>query len=74
MTLDSKLAQIGSRWLTDLVKGDRFEADQVAGKLEHGIGHATRIGASTGLRPEASATLMNQIQRVAVERTRLGTP
>ena len=74
MTLDEKLAQIGSVWLTELVHGDRFDADHVAAKLQHGIGHVTRIGASTGLRPTASAQLMNQIQRVAVERTRLGIP
>ena len=74
MTLDEKLAQIGSIWLTELVQGDRFDADYVAGRLEHGIGHVTRIGASTGLRPAAGAHLMNQIQRVAVERTRLGIP
>ena len=74
MTLDEKLAQIGSVWLTELVHGDRFDADHVAATLEHGIGHVTRIGASTGLRPAASAQLMNQIQRVAVERTRLGIP
>ena len=74
MNLDEKLAQIGSIWLTELVHGDRFDADEVAAKLEHGIGHVTRIGASTGLRPAASARLMNQIQRIAVERTRLGIP
>ena len=74
MTLEEKLAQIGSLWLIELIQGDHFDADYAAGKLEHGIGHVTRIGASTGLRPEASARLMNQIQRVAVERTRLGIP
>jgi beta-glucosidase len=74
MTLDEKLAQVGSIWLTELVQGDRFDAEYVAQKLEHGIGHVTRIGASTGLRPVASAQLMNQIQRVSVERTRLGIP
>ncbi|HEY6428621.1 MAG TPA: hypothetical protein VIX84_15470, partial [Acidimicrobiales bacterium] len=51
MNLDEKLAQIGSVWLTDLVKGDRFDADFVAGQLEYGIGHVTRVGGSTGLRP-----------------------
>ena len=51
MNLDEKLAQIGSVWLTDLVRGDRFDADLVADQLPHGIGHVTRIGASTGLRP-----------------------
>jgi beta-glucosidase len=74
MNLDEKLAQIGSVWLTDLVKGDRFDEDFVAAQLEHGIGHVTRVGGSTGLRPEASARLMNAIQRVAVTRTRLGVP
>jgi len=74
MTLDEKLAQVGSIWLTELVHGDRFDADEVAAKLANGMGHVTRIGASTGLRPVASARLMNAIQRVAVERTRLGIP
>ena len=74
MNVDEKLAQVGSIWLTELVHGDRFDADGVAEKMRHGIGHVTRIGASTGLRPAASARLMNQIQRVAVERTRLGIP
>ncbi len=74
MTLDEKLAQIGSLWLADLILGDHFDAEHAAGKLEHGIGHVTRIGASTGLRPEESARLMNQIQRIAVEHTRLGIP
>jgi beta-glucosidase len=74
MNLEEKLAQIGSVWLTDLVKEDRFDADFVARQLEHGIGHVTRIGASTGLRPQASAKLMNAIQRVVVTRTRLGIP
>lgn len=74
MTLDEKLAQIGSIWITDLVSGDRFDADHVASTIPDGIGHVTRIGAATGLRPAASARLMNQIQRVAVERTRLGIP
>jgi beta-glucosidase len=69
MTLDEKLAQIGSIWLTSLVRGDRFDTDYVAAQIGHGIGHVTRISASTGLRPGASARLMNQIQRVAVERT-----
>jgi beta-glucosidase len=74
MRVEEKLAQIGSLWLTDLVVDDRFDADHAAKQLEHGIGHVTRIGASTGLRPNESARLMNQIQRVAIEHTRLGIP
>jgi beta-glucosidase len=74
MTVDEKLAQIGSIWITELVNGEHFDADHAGKLLEHGIGHVTRISASTGLRPPASAALLNQIQRVAVEGTRLGIP
>ncbi len=74
MSLDEKLAQVGSVWLTDLVRGDEFDPDFLATQIQHGIGHVTRIGATTGLRPAASAKLMNEIQRVLVTRTRLGIP
>ncbi len=74
MTLDEKIAQLGCLWSTNLVQDDRFDEEFVAAKMPHGIGQVTRIGASTGLRPRESAELMNAIQRVAVERTRLGIP
>src|SRR2546421_9848534 len=71
MTLDEKLAQLGCLWSTALVADDTFDADFVAAQMPHGIGQITRIGASTGLRPAESAALMNAIQRVAIDRTRL---
>jgi beta-glucosidase len=74
MTLEEKIAQLGCLWITSLVSGERFDSDAAAETLRHGIGQVTRIGASTGLRPEAIANLTNEIQRVAVERTRLGIP
>jgi beta-glucosidase len=74
MTLDEKLAQLGGVWLTSLVRDDRLDVDRATTLLRDGIGHVTRIGASTGLRPEASASLMNDIQRIAVQGTRLGVP
>ncbi|HNP72063.1 MAG TPA: glycoside hydrolase family 3 protein, partial [Kouleothrix sp.] len=74
MTLDEKLAQLGCLWSTTLVRDDRFDAELAASRMPHGIGQVTRIGASTGLHPRESAELMNAIQRVAVERTRLGIP
>jgi beta-glucosidase len=74
MSLDEKLAQLGGVWITSLVKDDRFDRDAAREQLAHGIGHVTRIGASTGLRPRASAALMNEIQRFLVEETRLGIP
>lgn len=74
MTLDEKLAQLGCLWSTALVQSDHFDPEYAAAKMPHGVGQVTRIGASTGLRPRESAELMNAIQRVAVERTRLGIP
>ena len=74
MTLDEKLAQLGCLWSTDLVSDGVLNPDAVAARMPHGIGQITRIGASTGLHPHESATFMNAVQRVAVERTRLGIP
>jgi beta-glucosidase len=74
MSLDEKLAQLGGVWITSLLKGDRFDRDAAHERLRFGTGHVTRIGASTGLRPEGSAALMNEVQRLLVEETRLGIP
>jgi beta-glucosidase len=74
MTIEEKIAQLGCLWSTSLVSGESFDPEVVTAKMPHGIGQITRIGASTGLRPQASAELMNAIQQVAVERTRLGIP
>ena len=74
MTLEEKVAQLGGVWVTELVRGDRFDAALAREKLRAGTGHVTRIGASTGLGPRANAELANAIQRVLVEETRLGVP
>jgi beta-glucosidase len=74
MTLEEKVAQLGCVWSTALVADGAFSHERAAERLAHGTGHVTRIGASTGLRPAASAAFMNQIQRYLVEETRLGIP
>ena len=74
MTLEEKLAQLGGVWLTDLITDGRFDAAGARAKLAHGTGHVTRIGASTGLEATGAARLVNQIQHVLVEETRLGIP
>ncbi len=74
MTLEEKVAQLGTVWLTALVQDEVFDADRAAEQLADGIGQVTRIGASTGLLANESAGLGNDIQRVLVERTRLGIP
>ena len=74
MTLEEKVAQLGAIWVTSLVTDGQFDEDRAAERLADGIGQVTRIGASTGLLANESATLGNMIQRVMVERTRLGIP
>lgn len=74
MTLDEKLAQLGCLWSTAFINAGTFNPDDVARSMPHGIGQVTRIGAATGLHPQESAHLMNAIQKVALERTRLGIP
>jgi beta-glucosidase len=74
MTIEEKVAQLGCVWVTAMVKEGRFDPGAAASLLAHGIGQITRIGASTGLTPEKSAALMNLVQKVAVEQTRLGIP
>lgn len=74
MTIEEKVAQLGAVWVTSLVRDERFDEERAADVLRHGIGQVTRIGASTGLTADRSAELGNAIQRVVVERTRLGIP
>ncbi len=74
MTLDEKVAQLSCIWSTSFVSKGTFDAEVVAQMMPNGIGQVTRIGASTGLHPRESAAYMNAVQKVAVERTRLGIP
>jgi beta-glucosidase len=74
MTLLEKLAQLGGVWSTDLLDGGRFSPEWAGERLAHGIGHVTRIGAATGLRPAESAALANELQAFLRDQTRLGIP
>ncbi|MGH9107318.1 MAG: glycoside hydrolase family 3 N-terminal domain-containing protein [Acidimicrobiales bacterium] len=74
MDIDEKLAQLGAVGFPDLMKGDRLDGDAALAVVPHGIGQVTRIGATTGLKPAQTAELLNEIQRIMVERTRLGVP
>jgi beta-glucosidase len=74
MDLDEKLAQLGAVSFPDLMTGDRLDPDAALAAIPFGIGQVTRIGATTGLRPAQSAELVNDIQRLVIEGTRLGIP
>jgi beta-glucosidase len=74
MTIEEKLAQIVGVWSTALRDEAGFSAEKAHRELAHGIGHVSRIGASTTLRPAESARFANEIQRFLREHTRLGIP
>jgi beta-glucosidase len=74
MTLEEKLAQIGSVWSQSVMEDGRFSEARAREVLANGTGHITRIGAHTVLGPRESACLANDIQRFLLEHTRLGIP
>lgn len=74
MTLEEKIAQVGAVEFPDLLCEGRFDEGAALEVIPHGVGQVTRIGATTGLHPAQSAELLNQIQKLVVERTRLGVP
>lgn len=74
LTLKEKLAQLSGCWARDLHDEHGFSHDRAAARLEAGIGHVTRIGGSTALEPQASATFANAIQGYLVEETPHGIP
>ncbi len=74
MTVEEKIAQLGSAGPQALVEGERLSDTKAKEVLVHGIGHITRVGGATGLAPRESARLANAIQKFLTEKTRLGIP
>lgn len=74
MTLEEKVAQLGSALVLDLQDGQSFSQAKASTLLGNGIGQITRIGGSSTLAPQASAAMANAIQAYLVNHTRLGIP
>ena len=74
MTLEEKLAQLGSYWMYDLQTAGTLDLDKVQGMLKDGIGQITRVAGGSTLDPAGAAKAGNQIQKILVEQTRLGIP
>jgi beta-glucosidase len=74
MTLDEKLAQLGSYWMYDLQTRGELDPRKIASKLKYGIGQITRVGGASTLEPHAAAKAANRLQKFLVEETRLGIP
>ena len=74
MTLEEKVAQLGSAWVFQLADGAELDAERAADLLRHGLGQVTRISGASSLGARDAAALANAIQRHLVTETRLGIP
>ncbi|MFN8465427.1 MAG: glycoside hydrolase family 3 N-terminal domain-containing protein [Caldilineaceae bacterium] len=74
MTLDEKIAQLGSCWVFQLLTHMKFDPLKAAPLMGSGIGQVTRLAGASSLGPNDAARLANQIQKYLVESTTLGIP
>ncbi len=74
MTLEEKIAQLGSYWIYDLQTGGVLDDQKMSDKLPNGIGQITRNAGAGNLRPLEAAQSYNRIQKFLKEQTRLGIP
>jgi beta-glucosidase len=75
MTLDEKLAQLGSIWSFELFRSEsELDPERLRARLPDGIGQISRVAGATNLDAVGAAAAGNAIQRFLVEETRLGIP
>ncbi|MEZ5294967.1 MAG: glycoside hydrolase family 3 N-terminal domain-containing protein [Ilumatobacteraceae bacterium] len=74
MTLDEKLAQLGSVWIFQIADAAGLDADRATPLPADGIGHITLMGGASCLTAVQSAELANDVQRHLLDHTRLGIP
>ena len=74
MTLDEKLAQLGSYWMFELQTRGALDMQKAAEKMRHGLGQVTRVAGASTLDPLGAAKAANVLQKFLVERTRLRIP
>jgi len=74
MTLEEKLAQLGSCWVYELHTKGELDDRKIDEKLALGIGQITRNAGASDLLPREAAISANRLQRYLREHTRLGIP
>ncbi len=74
MTLDEKLAQIGSYWIYELQTQGELDWEKIALKLKVGIGQISRPAGASTFSPVEAAQFNNRVQKFLLEKTRLGIP
>ena len=74
MTLDEKIAQLGSCWVYQLQDEKGLSNEKASALMNQGIGQITRVGGGSTLAPVDIAKMANAIQAYLVHHTRLGIP
>ncbi|WP_225636620.1 glycoside hydrolase family 3 N-terminal domain-containing protein [Streptomyces solaniscabiei] len=83
MTLEEKIAQLGSTWVgLPQIPGNVAPMQDVFARLtgdfdkatEHGLGHLTRPFGSAPIEPGAGIRHLHDLQRALTDKTRLGIP
>lgn len=74
MTLEEKVAQLGSINAEVLLTDGELDSEKAAEHLGDGIGHITRIGGEGALPPREAAQAIADIQSYLKKETRLGIP
>jgi len=76
MTLEEKIAQLGSIQGRNLLENGKFSREKAKILLKNGIGQITRVSSGTRdiTSPKQAASIANEIQRFLKEETRLGIP
>ncbi len=74
MTLDEKIAQLGSIWVYEILDNQDFSSKKADTLFKYGIGQITRLGGASNFSPDESAKTANQIQKYLVTNTRLRIP
>lgn len=74
MTLPEKIAQMGSCWMYELQTQGNWDMEKAVRRLKIGIGQVTRIGGVTTMTAPEIAKTANILQKILVEKSRLGIP
>lgn len=74
MTVEEKVAQLGSLWIYEIADGQGLNRAWAQARMANGLGQVTRLAGGSTLGPVETARLANQIQKFLIEETRLGIP
>ncbi len=74
LTLDEKLAQLGSYWMYELQTNGELDRKKISENLKYGIGQISRVAGASTLDPANAAKAANRLQKFLIENTRHAIP